>query len=144
MQTRETDRAAWSDEQARALRARQLSVIDFQNIAEEMESIMGNDLREMLRRFRILLAHLLKWEYQPEARSNSWRSTIRTQRDDIQDILNESPSLKRFVDERLKLAYPRALSIAIEETGRPASVFPSECPYTAQQVLNHDFWPGVK
>jgi hypothetical protein len=85
------DYAGWAAEQAALLiRAGKLSLLDKDHIAEELESIMGNERREIQRRLRVLIAHLLKWQFQPEQRSNGcWRSTIRIQRADIEDVLEE-------------------------------------------------------
>lgn len=71
---------AWAGEQAALLRAGDLSAADTANIAEEIEG-MGHSLRDQLtNRLGVLLAHLLKWHYQPSHRGNSWRLTIRERR----------------------------------------------------------------
>jgi Domain of unknown function DUF29 len=82
-----------------------------------------------------LLAHLLKWEYQAEKRSRSWQSTIREQREQIEDLLSDSPSLKAYLEEALGISYPRGLALAVDETELDAEVFPKKCPYTLEQVL---------
>ena len=142
MNTYDQDHAAWAEEQARLLRMGKLDAVDIEHVAEELEAIMGNDRRELYRRFRVLIAHLLKWDYQPEHRSLSWEATIRVQRDDIANLLGESPSLKRFVTEKINAAYPKAVELASLETGLPKAGFPSSCPYTESEILDESFWPG--
>ena len=80
---------------------------------------------------------MLKWQYQPSMRTG----TINEQRDRIEDLLMESPSLKSLVLEFLPDSYRRARRNAIAETGLQASSFPVECPYTISQVLDTEFLP---
>jgi hypothetical protein len=137
----ETDHAAWALNQAALLREGQLSALDLEHIAEELEEIMGNNRRELHRRFRVLIGHLLKWQFQPEKRTSSWRSTIRNQRNDIEDMIEESPSLKRLIPDKIASAYPKAVALASDETGFPKATFPAVCPYTEAEILNDEFWP---
>lgn len=136
-----TDYAGWAAQQAALLRAGRIESVDIEHIADELDAIMGNEKRELSRRFRVLIAHLLKWHYQPEARSASWRGTIRYQRDDINDLLADSPSLKPTVPEKIAAAYPKAVILAADETGKPRSAFPLECPFTPAELLDDEFWP---
>ena len=85
--------------------------------------------------------HLLKWQVQPDARSGSWRSTIRTQRAKAERILADSPSLRREAERALLEGYGRARRNAADETGLALAAFPDQCPFTAEQLLDDDFWP---
>ena len=76
----ETDFYAWAMEQAALLRAGKVGSADIANIAEEIESMGRGEKRELVNRLTILLAHLLKWQFQPGFRSPSWSSSIREQR----------------------------------------------------------------
>ena len=89
----------------------------------------------------VLLAHLLKWRFQPDARSSSWLGTIRDQRDEIESILGDSPSLRPVIRELLARAHKRARQKASEGTQLPEEAFPIECPFTAKQILAEDFLP---
>ena len=137
----DADLYAWAEQQAGLLRGGRLVDLDVDYLAEELESIMGNERRELVRRFRILIAHLLKWRYQPEARSSGWCGTISYQRDDIADVLADSPSLRPTVPEKVAAAYPKAVALAAHATGKPKSLFPPECPLTPAELLDEDFWP---
>ncbi len=141
MHNYETDYAGWAKEQAALLRSGQFAQIDIDHIAKELESIMGNERREIYHRMIILIAHLLKWQLQPDHRSNSWRSTIRIQRSDILNVLKDSPSLKRTIPEQIQDAYPDAKDLAAYETGLINKDLPKLCPYSEDEVLNPDFWP---
>jgi hypothetical protein len=68
-------------------------------------------------RVAILLAHLLKWPYQPEKRSKSWERTIKERRKRIFLLLEESPSLRSEIEKKLSDAYEIAVLSAANETG---------------------------
>jgi hypothetical protein len=89
----------------------------------------------------VLLGHLLKWQFQPDKRSNSWLGTIREQRVQIRLLLQDSPSLKAYLEEVFLAAYELGLALAIQKTQLGEQVFPEECPYTSEQVINPQFLP---
>jgi hypothetical protein len=137
----ETDIAAWAAEQAQLLRSRQWTLLDLDNIAEEIEDVGRSTQRELSSRVAVLLAHLLKWTYQPQMRSKSWLATISVQRRAIARKLNKTPSLNRsFINEEwLDEAWDDAVKMAIEETG--LHEFPERPLWTAYQILAPDFLP---
>ena len=138
----ESDFYAWANEQAALLRAGKLSSADIENIAEEIESIGRGEKRELVNRLDVLLLHLLKWQFQPGSRSQSWRSSIREQRIRLASHLKDNPSLKSKLDEAMGEAYQLAIIEAGRETGLPESAFPAVCPYAFDQAIGADFWPN--
>lgn len=138
----EQDVVAWAQEQAALLRTGQFAALDIKHIAEEIEDVGKSEKRELASRMALLLAHLLKWQYQPERRGNSWIRTIKAQRRGIADALDDTPSLKAALgDERwLRRAWDDALAKAIDETGLDS--FPEDCPWSVAQVLEAGFLPG--
>ncbi|WP_373507124.1 DUF29 domain-containing protein [Thiocapsa sp.] len=137
----EVDRFAWLEQQTRLLRSGNLGELDIQHLIEELESEMGNERRELYRSLRVLLAHLLKWQFQPAGRCNSWKGTIRIQRNDIARLFKETPSLRRFLTDELAEAYPESVEWAADETGLADESFPGACPYSIDEILSRDFWP---
>jgi hypothetical protein len=133
---------AWTQEQARLLRAGRFSDLDIQNIAEELETLGRSDKREIRSRLQVVLSHLLKWRMQPDRRSSNWRGTITEQRRKLNMLLSESPSLRPFPARVLHEEYPGACVGAAEETGLPLEIFPPACPFTIAQVLDPAFLPG--
>ena len=89
----------------------------------------------------MLLGHLLKWQFQAEKRSSSWLSTIREQRIQIKLLLQDSPSLKPYLEEVFLTAYELGLALAMRETQLGQQVFPEICPYICEQTLNSEFLP---
>jgi hypothetical protein len=132
---------AWTQEQADLLRSGQFSQVDAANVAEQMED-MGRSIRRELRsRLAILTMHLLKWRYQPGYRSPSWSATIGEQRDQIAELLDESPSLAALPAQDWLKIYRLAVKSALRETGLSEATFPAQCPFTPEQILAEDFLP---
>lgn len=139
----ERDFYAWSNDQAAKLRARSHNDIDWDNLAEEIESVGRSQKKEIRHRMKVLIQHLLKWEYQPRNRCESWLSTLSEQRTHIEGTIDDSPSLRHFPDEAALWAYKHAARAASIETGLSLDVFPDSCPYTVSDMLSDDFFPGV-
>ena len=139
----EADYHRWTKDQASALRQRRLSDIDWENVAEEIESLGRSDRRKIESPLAVILEHLLKWQFQPEQRSASWRATLLEQRNRIDRLLQESPSLKSYPATVLDEEYRLARLKAAGETGLPLDGLPEQSPYTIEQVLNEDFLPAA-
>ena len=131
----EADYYSWSQEQAALLRAGRLDQIDLENLAEEIESLGRSDRRSLGSQIQRVMIHLLKWRHQPRRRSNSWRESILDGRDQIQRLLEESPSLRGAVAAWVEERYRGGRSKASLETRLPLGAFPKECPFTVEQVL---------
>ncbi|MFB2834543.1 DUF29 domain-containing protein [Floridanema evergladense] len=138
----ETDFYAWTVEQAKFLRDGVLDNLDLPNLAEEIESLGKQDRRELRNRLRVLIGHLLKWEYQPSKRSKSCSNTIYEQRYQIKQLIKESPSLKPYLHDAVLESYSDALDLASRETSLDEGFFPQECCYNLEQILEKEFFPG--
>jgi hypothetical protein len=132
---------AWINGQAALLREGRVQDIDPELLAEELEAMGRRERSELVSRLIILIAHLLKWQYQPEHRTASWRGSIVEQRVQVSRELRLSPSLKAFLAEAIAEAYPDARHIASRETGLRVARFPAACPYSVTEVLDEDYWP---
>ncbi len=137
----DSDFFEWTQRTADQLRARRFAEVDVDHVAEEIEDMGRRDLRELNSRTEVLLAHLLKWKFQPRRRSRSWRATILTQRHEIEAVLNDSPSLRRRLASARKANYGRALARAVAETGLEVNVFPPSCPFSNEEILDARFLP---
>ncbi len=142
----ERDFYAWTQDQAARLRAMapRNDGLDPENLAEEVESLGRSDRRAAGSLIEAILLHLLKWDHQPERRTRSWATSIRTQRVEALQVLAENPSLKPRRAEALHVAYARARIEAAGETGLNESDFPGTCPYDLDAVMTRDIaWPPV-
>jgi Domain of unknown function DUF29 len=131
------DFLAWLKEQQQHLRSENWTHIDRENLLEELEALGRSEQRELGSYVQVLLMHLLKWEYQPENRSRSWETTIVNCRDQIQDCLEDMPSLNRNFQDPVWMEkyYRRARREAVKETGLPIDRFPQTCPFDLSQIL---------
>lgn len=137
------DFALWAAEQGALLRAGKFTRVDIDNVAEELESLGRSDKYQIDHRMEVLIAHLLKWEFQPAKRKYGWKASIDEQRIRIGRVLDESPSLKGRPGETLAGSYVIGRNDAVSETKLPESMFPETCPYTIEQILDPDFLPGA-
>lgn len=131
---------AWTQEQAQLLRSQQLAKIDFANLIDEIESMGKSEKRALKSRLSVLLMHLLKWQF--HFQSTSWQLTLRTQRRAIKDLLVDNPSLKHWLVETMHDAYEQAKDDAALETGLNSRVFPDECLWSIEQVLDINYLPN--
>jgi hypothetical protein len=139
------DFMGWTHQQAEALRTRRLDRLDYDNLIEEIESMGKQQQAELTNRLAVLLAHLLKWQYQPEARDlhgRSWQLTIKEQRLQLARHMRKNPSLTPYVPEAMDDAYREAVVSAARETGLSESAFPAACPYTFDEVAALDWMPA--
>jgi Domain of unknown function DUF29 len=141
--TYEEDVVAWASEQAALLRAGKLSAIDIEHIAEEIEDVGKSEQREFASRMAVLLAHLLKWQYQPDRRGSSWRRRIEVQRERIKLRLKKTPSLAPMLmdPEWIMDMWADARQTASQETEIGFAIFPDACPWSMQQALSQAFYP---
>ncbi|HKM55673.1 MAG TPA: DUF29 domain-containing protein [Isosphaeraceae bacterium] len=131
------DETAWLEAMADLIRLRDLAALDLENLAEYLVDMARRDRREVKSRLVVLLAHLLKWDFQPEKRSRSWRTTILSQRQELADLASRGV-LRTHAETVLPAAYENAVELAASETGVPAATFPKVCPLTVEQLLAID------
>src|SRR5229473_6743565 len=122
----EQDFFLWAKEQAAALRLAKNSnlPLDWENLAEEIESLGKSDRRELKSQIRRILRHLLKLEASPAMEPRAgWRSTILDARTEIDDVLRDSPSLRREIDGLVAEQLTAATELAaadLSQHGEPA------------------------
>jgi len=136
----ERDFYAWGKEQLSFLLSGSLKSLDLKNIIEEFDSVVRREKNELKSKLAVLIAHLLKWKYQPQFRSKSWKDTIGYCRMDVEFLLESSPSLENEIKEFWSMIYKKAKKRAQAETGLLRE-FPDECPFTQEQVKQEDWLP---
>ena len=140
VQTYEKDIVAWANEQARLLRMGRFDQLDIEHIADEIEDVGKSEQRELANRMALLLAHLLKWQFQPERQGASWQRTIKEQRNSIKRRLARSPGLQSVLmdDDWKSEIWADAVAQAASETG--LANFPDECPWSFQTEILSETW----
>lgn len=137
----EDDFYGWTMRNVQLLKQGKFKEADMENIIEEIESMGRSEKNQLARRFSLILMHLLKWQYQPALQCKSWKVTLREQRRASRRLINENPSLKAKINDCLFNAYEDSVDEAIKETGLDERTFPTECPYTFEQIMDEDFYP---
>jgi hypothetical protein len=140
----ETDFYAWAMHNAQLLREKRVNELDFEHLAEEIESVGASERKELQNRLEVLIAHLLKLGYfallKPQ-NERGWRLTIREQRRRIKQCLKENPSLKSALQNCFENAFGYAIDAVIRQTGIDENVLPTQCPFTLENTLHDDFYP---
>jgi len=137
----ETDYVRWVEMTLARLKARDYAQVDWEPLLEEIEDMSRRERHSLESNLIVILLHLLKWQYQPELRSGSWKSSIREHRRRVGRSLQDSPSLNSYLQSVLASCYRNACAQAADETGFPLSRFPADCPYSAEAILDPDFLP---
>lgn len=144
-----SDYAAWARQQIDLLHQGRFAELDRTHLIQELDEMGRSERNELENRLVILLAHLLKWQFQyailserwQEFKGDSWRSTIIEQRDRIQRRLDKSPGLQPALETLIAEAYQDARRLAAKETGQAPDHYPAQCPYTQAQILDDHFYP---
>jgi hypothetical protein len=131
------DFAQWIEQQVELLRSGHTTALDVPNLVEELEGLTKSDERALGSQLKRIMAHMLKQQHQPERASRSWQNSIRNGRETIADILDQSPSLRRSLPGLLVRNYPRAVAQAASDTRLPSAAFPSEPPFSLEEVLGN-------
>jgi hypothetical protein len=140
---------AWTQDQAAKLRAAAASgsnlPVDWENLAEEIESVGRSDYRALESLLTVVIEHLLKLEHSPAADPRAgWSRSVRHARRSVDKLLRDSPSFRRRLPEAVADAWPDAADNAsegLEADDLPGDSLPETCPYTVEQVLDVAWLP---
>jgi Domain of unknown function DUF29 len=135
----ERDFYSWLMEQAGHVRAGRWDALDRENLAEEIESLGREQFNKLESALRVLLMHMLKWDHQPELRSRSWALSIKAQRVELDDVIDDNPGLKPRISEAIARGYRKARIEAARETGLDEDQFPPQCPYSWDEIVSRQF-----
>jgi hypothetical protein len=139
----ENDFYHWAMTNAALLKQKKFDEVDMENIIEEIEAMGRSEKNQMVNRLSILIAHLLKWQFQPDFRGRSWHGTIKEQRKRIKLLLRENPSLKSKLNEMLTDAYDFSIDQIEKETPIDLKILPQNCPYSFDQCFDDNFYPNA-
>lgn len=136
---------AWALEQARLLREQRFNELDLANLAAEVED-MGKEQAHALKSYLTeALHHLLMLEHSSAMEpKDHWAKEMINFRIEIEDRLEDSPSLKNQVDTLFERAWKNTrLKASKHLLPEEASGLPDQCPYSLDQVRDSDFIPGT-
>ena len=133
---------SWIEQTVKLLRENRWQEIDVANLIEEVEDLGKSERRGIASQLTRLLLHLLKWQYQPQRRSDSWLDSITDARTQIELVIEDSPSLRNYPAENREDSYQRARRQAAKQTNIEIEVFPNNCPYSLEEILAESWLPG--
>lgn len=139
----EKDYLEWIHQTLTQLKSEDYASVDWENLIEEITDMGRRERRSFISNLIILLVHLLKWQYQPEMRSGSWKGSIIEHRRRLRQILSDSPSLKPYLVEILPKSYQDAVKQASAETNLDSEIFPASCTYEIEEILDEEFFPNL-
>ena len=137
----QSDFYSWAMAQSELARTRSSNALDWDHVAEELRLLGVSEERELVSRLRILIAHLLKWRYQPDHVTRSWQLTIANQRNELSDHIASNPGLKNKLSDCWIKAYAYARRDAALETLLELDVFPLEPPFSYDQAVDEKWFP---
>jgi hypothetical protein len=137
----EADYLKWIETTVEKLKDHDYATVDWTHLIEEIEDMGRSERSSLESNLTILFMHLLKWQYQPDFRSGSWKGSIVEHRRRILKALKNSPSLKPYLEEIFDESYGDAIAQAAAETGLPIDLFPDRCPYSVTEILDTNFFP---
>jgi hypothetical protein len=139
----------WVSQQITLLKMGRVHELDVEHLIGELEGMARRDRNELISDLIILIAHLLKWQFQlsqltetwEQFSGKSWRNSILERRYCVHEQLENTPSLQNCLPEAVMKAYPKAVALAVDETGLSKAIFPPTCPYSIAQLLDKAFYP---
>jgi hypothetical protein len=137
------DLVLWSQEQAQAIREEgqrgSNARIDWENVAEEIESLGKSDRRAVGSHVAVILEHLIKLQASPAKDPVAgWVDTILRARDEAEQLLAESPSLRREVAEMISRRLPKVRELvgkSLRNHGEQPRIELERATYTEDQIL---------
>lgn len=147
----ERDFVAWTEAQAQRLRAagaaRVNADVDWENVAEEIESLGRSDARQVRSRMATIIEHLLKLRCSPAVEPRAgWMATVRRERVEVALLLEESPSLHARLPGLLARAAQMGAAAAtdeLRERGEPVPAADEAVSWDAERVLGDWFPDGA-
>ena len=136
------DLAGWAYGQAETLQLLRPAGVDWENIAEELKDLGNAQFKGFVSAVQLVMAHMLKWDMQPQRRGNSRANTIGVQRDTALGGLAANPGFKARIEEAMVVAWRRGIRDASSAMDIPLRAMPQTCPYGWDELMFREIdWP---
>jgi hypothetical protein len=140
----EIDDYLWLEETIKVLKNKDLENLDIDNLIEELESLGRSELNKVRSLLKQIIIHILLLEYWQEEYDRNcshWKGEIIAFRDDLNNSL--TTTLKNKLVQELESIYNVAVKIVSTKTGLSKNVFPENCPYSLEQLLDDNWYPDI-
>jgi hypothetical protein len=138
------DYALWIEKTVQQLRHKEVENLDWEHLVEEIEDL-GRELKHKVDSYlKQLLIHLLLYQYWTQEKERcgvGWRGEINNFRDEL-EWLFESKTLYNYFLGRIEVVYGKARKQTILKTQLPSALFPEQCPFSVEQILDSEFFPN--
>jgi hypothetical protein len=131
----------WLLDTIELLKDQKFDQLDYENLSEELEALGRSEKRSVESLLEQILIHLLLYQYwisERQYNGNHWCGEIATFRNQLHRYL-DSRTLKNYLENRLTKVYQDALRVVKIKTA--LKDFPLDCPYTFEQILDHNYFP---
>lgn len=145
----ERDYHRWLEETIELLKAGEYSELDVDSLIEELEYMKKSLYNKLVGSLAVILAHIYKLQHfrQFSQGGHSWVKSIERERQRLEKLLKDNPSLKRYLEEALKEAWEDAVADIIIDLKPDLKLtrrdFPQACPYSWHDILEKDWWEEV-
>lgn len=140
----ETDYQLWLEQTVADLRSQNFHNLDLENLIEEIESLGKRDKRAVTSYLRRLCEHLLKikyWQSERETCFRGWDVEVINFRLQIDDILDDSPSLKNYLTDNFVSEYQNGRKLFLNASELDKAIVPQEPEFTLDEALDKDWLP---
>ncbi len=137
----EIDDNLWLEETIKLLKNRDFNLLDLDNLIEELESLSRRDKLAIRSLLEQIIRHLLLlqyWDSEFDRNSNHWSAEIIGFRTQVNDSM--TGNFRNYLTEDLDKIYRNAAKYVSKKSG--LNIFPEQCPYTLEQLLNEDWFPS--
>ena len=108
----ERDYNLWQEKEIAALKNRDSNQLDWENLIIEISEVGKSQKRALKNYTQRLIEHLLKikyWYSEQERNRDHWIIEVSNFRDNILDILEDSPSLRNYLQENYDSWYVKSV-----------------------------------
>ena len=140
----ESDYHLWVVETVKQLQNREIEEIDWENLIDEVSDLSRREKRRLESLLTHLFEHLLKlkyWNSEREFNQNHWKREILNFRQQLQEVLADSPSLKPYVKEVYPQCYQKGRKLASTASGLPLQTFPEQPIAPLEKILDENWLP---
>ena len=134
----ERDYNLWQERSLAALRDRNSDLLDWDNLIIEIAEVGKSQKRALKNYTQRLIEHLLKikyWTTERERNLAHWRIEVRNFREQILDLLEDSPSLKSYLEQNYNDWYTKGVAKVEQEFD-----VSKETQFDLTELLNVEFF----